>query len=446
MSILVFEAGDAKADNGEWARSYPIPEHKDEYEDIIYDKMIQRNSYILANIVGVFTDWFKSFFPDNYFRTERIKTQSSFADFKSFMRGIYKKDKPTLVIDPSTIESMEESIFGQNMLNRYNLVDPDHDNIGAKMIYSRDLMRSDLFELVFRRNRYRFEINVMIMEQTMDRAINTYNMMLMNIRHNSKFMLHRTIPCIIPMRYIDNIARFHGFDRKTEGFLKFLNSICEFPVIKRITPDGQTMFMFNYELNIQVEVPGFPQRDNPEMSEAIEWGSRVVDSFTFIADLPAEFLYLMPKNQMTQYDKSTPKDPDGIYLISPVYADLDWPKEINGYKLTNRADIMLDDGDKSELNIISVLSQYNMDLYSFVTDFIKHGQKLSDLVMVQVYPNGSYTNIASNLNDNGILELIGARPNKLYTANIYVNFDLMNMIKKERGTEYVGTMEKNTLA
>lgn len=441
MAINVFESGTFHADCGNEHRLYPI-EQSEEIQTIAYDKHIQEVSYIQANIVGAFNDWFLSFFEPDYFKTTRIKTQSSFSDFKSFMKGIYKKDKPILVIDPRSIESVEDSIFGQNMLTRYNMVDPQHDNIGAKMLYSRTIMKSDMFELVYRRNRYRFEFDIMIMEQTMARQMNTYNAMLMNIRHNSKFMLPRTIPHMIPLRYITNIAKFHGYDWKSEAFLEFMNHISEFPIIKRITPSGHYMFYFNQEINIQVETPGFPSKDSPEMSEAIEWGSRIVDSFTMIADLPSEFMYLTPMEFMTKFDKGVDEEPEGIYYISPVYADLDWPTEINGYKITNRIDITLQDGDEPSVNIIPILRDYNMDVYSFIVNFIQNKQKLSDLIMVRVYPNGSYQSIASELSNDGILTLHNPKINKIYTANIYVNFGLINLIQEESKKEYIGTIEK----
>src|SRR5699024_8500402 len=129
MGFQVYEAGSFKPDWGNLQRCYPIGQEP-KLKDIVYDKNVQSISYIQANIVGVFNDWFMSFFPNNYFRTTRIKTQSSFSDFKSWMRGIYKKDKPILVIDPRTIEVVEDFLFGINMLNRYNFIDPDHDNVG----------------------------------------------------------------------------------------------------------------------------------------------------------------------------------------------------------------------------------------------------------------------------------------------------------------------------
>lgn len=441
MPIQVYEAGDFVVDPGDQKRLYPI-EDEPEIQEIVYDKKIQQTSYIQSNIVGVFTDWFTSFFEPGYFKTNRIKTQSAFSEFKSFMKGIYKKDKPILVIDPRAVETAEDSIFGQNMLGRYNMVDPDHDNIGAKLVYSMTIMKSDMFELVYRRNRYRFEVDIMIVEQTMDRQINTYNAMLMNIRHNSKFMLARTVPHMIPIRHIQNIARFHGFDWKSEAFMKFMNTISEYPIIKRVTPNGQYMFYFEQDMNIQVEVPGYPSKDGPEMSDAIEWGARIVDNFTMLADLPSEFLFLTPKQHMTKYDRGIDEDPEGIYYTSPVYADMDWPEEINGYKITNRIDIMLQSEDEPSLNLIPLLRDYNMDVYSFVQDFIGNKQKLADLMMVRVYPNGSCQPIASELSDDGTLTLHDPLHNKIYTANIYLNFQLMNLIKEEAAKTHIGTIEK----
>ena len=440
-TMMIYEQGDFKVDDGSWKRCYPIPPHVDKFQDIVYDRQIQSVSYIQANIVGVFEEWFKSFFADTYFRTERIKTQSSFADFKTFMRGIYKKDKPILVIDPSSVESIEGFLFDQNMLNRYNIVDPKQDPIGAKLVYSLQLMGDETFELNFRRNRYKFEFSVMIMEQTMERAVNTYNWLIMNIRHNSKFMLERILPCVIPIKYIHQIARVHGFDWQSVEFLKYLNSVSQYPITKQTTPDGQTMFMFNLKTSVQVEVPGFPQKDSPEMSEAIEWGARVVDSFTMIADLPSEFLYLSPREMMTKFDTGVDEDPNSVYLISPIYADMDWPVEINGYKRIRMADIMYPTVNKiTELDITHLILEYSEEVYHFVMDFIARNQKLSDLLAVRVYPNGSMQNIASELSNDGKVKLHNPKPNKIYTAIIYLNHGLMNEMREEGNAKYTGTI------
>ena len=58
------------------------------------------------------------------------------------------------MFSPRSPEIVEDSIFAQNMLNRYNLMDPEHDNIGMKMLYAMDVMSSDLFELHYRSQEY----------------------------------------------------------------------------------------------------------------------------------------------------------------------------------------------------------------------------------------------------------------------------------------------------
>ena len=155
FDIQVYPHGTFRLDDGSYERLYPVPKHEDEYPTIRYDKQIQRTSYIQSNIVAVFNEWFQSFFEPDYFKFVRIRTQSSYQDFKSFMKQIYKKEKPFLVIDPRTVELDENSIFAQNMINRYNLIDPGSDGFGAKLLYSIEIMKSDMFQMVYRRNRFR---------------------------------------------------------------------------------------------------------------------------------------------------------------------------------------------------------------------------------------------------------------------------------------------------
>lgn len=441
MALTVLGPGDWVGDDGRYERLYPVPKEED-MSVIMYDQRIQHTSYIQANVVAVFDEWFRSFFEPNYFKFTRIRTQSTVSDFKSFMKQIYKKEMPFLVIDPRSIEHVEESIFGQNMINRFNMIDPKHENIGAKLLYSIDIMRSDIFQMVYRRNRYRFEFDIMIMERTMDRQINTFNNMLMNFRHNSKFLIARTVPHLLPSIHIQNIAKWHGFNYRSDEFLTFLNSISRYPIIRRILPNDQVVFFMKEDLHIQVEVPGIPSRDTPEMSAAIEWGARVTESFTFIADLPSEFLLLTEEEDHTKFDNSIPDDPDSIHYISPVYADLDWPTEINGYTLTNKLDLMVQPGEDPSLNVISQIAAYDESICRTIMEFIAHGGPLSDLVIVRVYPNGSMQEAQYTFDDQGKLTILNPVDNKLYTANIYVNHNSVNMIRDGKTTEFIGTIEK----
>ena len=443
MSLHIITPGDFRVDPGDQQKLYPI-EPVPEYQDVVYDKYIQKTSYIQANIVGCFNDWIKSFFPPDYFKFVRIRTQSSFAEFKSLMKNIYKKEKPFMIIDPRSIEHDENSLFGQNMINRYNLIDPNADDMGAKLLYSIEIMKDDMFELVYRRNRFRFEFDILIMEQTLHRQINTYNMLLMNIRHNSKFLLARKVPHLIPSRYIINIARLHGYDYKSEEFLSFLNTISQYPIIRRITPNGQYSFYMEQQMNLQIEVPGIPAKDTPEMSEAIEWGARITDSFIIYADLPTEFLYLTPSKYLTEYDRSIPEDPDTVSFISPVYADMDWPTEFNGYTLTNRVDVVVQEGDKTFMNLLGVIETDTRDREIFETlkQCVDMDGKLSDLMAVKVYPNGSMIEANYTFDEKGVLTLIDPKYDKLYTVNIYLNMRNINLIRSGKDKKYIGTIEQ----
>lgn len=441
MSIKIYSPTDFIADEGWNGRSYPIEDKPDDSE-IIYDKMMQNTSHIQANLVAVFNNWFCSFFDSTYFRFVRIKTQSTLNDFKSFMKNIYKKDKPYLVIDPRSPEIVEDSIFAQNMLTRYNMVDPDHDNIGMKMLYAMDVMNSDLFELHYRRMRWRIEFDIMIMEESMNRRDNTFTRMIMNIRHNSKFTLIRNVPVVLPMRYIQNIARFHGKDWKSDEFLEFLNSISKYPIIKRFLGNGKPVFMMRYELHVYVETPGFPSKDGPENSEAIELGARIVDQFIFTADLPSEFIFLTKKEYVGLFDHHIEETPADITFLSPVYADMPWPKELNGFILTNKVDIQVQADDDPTLQIIPFLEEYNQEVYEEVMNFVHHGGKISTLVQVRVYPNGSMKDVGTVLHDDGTLVILNPIPNKLYTACIYVNLKDVNLIRDGKSKEYIGEIEK----
>lgn len=443
MGIEVYLPGDFIPDPGGNDRHYLIPEEREpDLSELIYDKKIQPVSYIQANLVAVFDKWFRSFFEPDYFKFVRIKTQSSLAEFKSFMKEIYKKDKPFLVIDPRPPEVVEDSIFAFNMLNRYNLVDPEHDNIGAKLVYSLGVLETDKLELRFRRNHYKIEFDVMIMEQTINRQTDTYNAMIMNIRHKSMFMLPRRIPVVIPNHHIRNVANFHSMKWDSEEFLHFLNQHSRYPILRRMMPNNQLMFLMEQDVNIRVESTGFPARDTPEMSEAIEWGARIVDSFIFSAILPSEFIFLTKPEHVGLFDRGIEDDPDAITYISPIYADPIWPKEINGYTLTNTLDIEVQEGDDNKLRILDLIKDYDASIHSEIIRWVDHKLPIKELVMVRAYPNGSQKECGTILHDDGVLAFVAPEMNKLYTANIYVNLHNINAIRRGENMKFVGTIEK----
>lgn len=429
-------------DFGDLHRLYPIIDEPD-ISTIYYDKTPQRTSLTMANIVGVFNDWILSFFPERYFKFVRIRTQSAYSEFKSFMKQIYKKEKPFLVIDPETVDNDEESIFNWNMLGRYNMYDPQNENVGAQMIYALDVAESDKFRWCFRRNRYKFNMNILIMEQTLDRQLNTYNNMLMHIRHNSKFMITRTIPIYLPDKQIQLIAQIHGFDYHADEFVQFLNSISRYPITKVTNTRGQLVFQMLLEMNIRFEVPGLPSKDSPETSNAIEWGARITDEFSLNVDMPSEFILTVPEKFYTPLKKYVEETPEDISVISPVYADMDWPMEIGGFKATTKFDVMVHEGDDPSVDISHMLYQYDEQFQRELDDFLRHNGKLSDFMKVKVYPNGSMEEAAYTVSNTGVLTLTNPIMDKIYTVILYVDHQVVNLIREGKSASYLGTIQRD---
>ena len=221
-----------------------------------------------------------------------------------------------------------------------------------------------------------------------------------------------------------------------------MNQYSKYPIMRRIMGTDQWMFFLEMDVNIQVEVPSFPARDTPETSDAIEWGARVVDSFTFSAILPSEFIFLTKKEHVGMFDHGVRDEPDAITYISPVYADPVWPKEYNGYILTNSLSIEVQEGDETKMPILEVIRDYSTDVYTTIMDWVAHGQKLSELVMTRAYMNGSQKECGALLHDDGVFELVAPDTNKLYTVNVYVNLHNINAIRRGENMKFVGTIEK----
>lgn len=145
---------------------------------------------------------------------------------------------------------------------------------------------------------------------------------------------------------------------------------------------------------------------------------------------------------MVKYDRSIQEEPNQVSVISPIYADREWPDEVNGYTRTNKLDIIVNEGDDNRLNLLVAIRDYNPDIYDTIVEFIQHHRKLSDLVLTKVYSNGSMVEAASTLGDDGILTLDHPQVGKMYTVNVYVNLQTINLIRSGKNKEYIGTIEK----
>lgn len=415
--------------------------------DLIYDQRIQKISYIQANMAAVFREWFTGFFPPDYFRHIRMKSESTFTAFKSFMKDIYHKEPPVLVIDPNTIEHVDDFLFGTNVVNRYNLVDPKSDNVGAKILYSLAMIETEKIKLHYRRNRYRFRFDVMVMERSLNRSLDLYNYLIMNMRHNSKFMLFRRVPNLLPSHMIRSIAKINGFDSPDQKFLEWINArAIGCTITTRTLPSGQVMFFAEQDCHIQVEVPDMPAHDSPEQAEAIEVGARVTDSFIFTVDLPSEYFCTMEHEVTKDYIRYEEGDDPDIHYITKS-DDYKWEKgmdlEIGDYTLLNRVDVTIQDDQDNALDLLTVLNDVDAQMRKTAEALLRDSNVTlpEPLFLVKII-KGTKELTDFNLSDDGILTINFPDYSKIYHIYVYVNQKYINMYSSALNSEWIGDIQK----
>lgn len=415
--------------------------------DLIYDQRIQKISYIQANMAAVFREWFTGFFPPDYFRHIRMKSESTFTAFKSFMKDIYHKEPPVLVIDPNTIEHVDDFLFGTNVVNRYNLVDPKSDNVGAKILYSLAMIETEKIKLHYRRNRYRFRFDVMIMERSLNRSLDLYNYLIMNMRHNSKFMLFRRVPNLLPSHMIRSIAKINGFNSPDQKFLEWINArAIGCTITTRTLPSGQVMFFAEQDCHIQVEVPDMPAHDSPEQAEAIEVGARVTDSFIFTVDLPSEYFCTMEHEVTKDYIRYEEGDDPDIHYITKS-DDYKWEEgmdlEIGDYTLLNRVDVTIQDDQDNALDLLTVLNDVDAQMRKTAEALLRDSNVTlpEPLFLVKII-KGTKEFTDFNLSDDGILTINFPDYSKIYHIYVYVNQKYINMYSSALNSEWIGDIQK----
>lgn len=439
-------------DDGRFNKLYPITKENSE-QFLVYDNTVQKISHIQANLVAIFEDWLMSYFPDDFFKTRRLTTQSSFADFKSFMKDIYKKEKPIVVIDVSPIQYDESALFANNAMNRFNMIDPRYDDATGKILYSIEVLSIGNIELRFRRNRFSFSFDVLYMTSSMNRQHDLYTYILMNMRISSKFSVYRTVNNLIPLEYIQNIASFAGFkDYRSDEFLEYLNQYSRYPIIKRILPNGMYMFYMSQNISLYFEIPNSVSMDSPEKSAAFEKGARIRQQVTVSADLPSEFIFLTTRENGMKYQKFLDKEPENVYYIMPDLSFPEFEKEISFNDrlftaITSTKLMIEDDKDGNVVNVLEdIIAAADADIYENIKEYISSGNMVSDIILVvlyrQDYLKKKIQSTRYHPTNDGFIDIPNPNFRELYQLVTYVSFSTLNEFKIKKNKEYIGTIEK----
>ena len=428
----------------------PLDPEVEPIYSVLYDKQIQNTSLIQANVVEIFDKWFQSFFPHNYFREVRIATEAPFTEFKSAIRQIYKKEYPLLLINPVSVEPVDDFIFSTNMINRYSRTDPMNDGeTGMKLMYSLCLMETDKIHILYRRNRFAFRFETMIVERSAPRRDDTYNFLLMNMRHRSKFTMARRVATYIPLQMMVNVAAYHGLDIKSDEFMAFVNQISTCPIEKRMTPNGKTQFYAHQEIHVHVDIPDFPSRDSVDKAGAIDIAARLTDSFVFTVDLPAEFIAVIPRDKACEYrkcGKDAEIDPDELFYINneivSVERDLYAPRNIGErFKLVSRYDVQLTKTDRNVVHIMDFLKDMDVELAAWMQLAIEQGLNLEDIVRVKVFTKTEECEVS--MSETGEVTIVDADYRNIYFVFLYIDYTELNRLQTEFDTQHIGTVKQD---
>ena len=426
----------------------PLDPQVDPIYSVLYDKQVQHTSLIQANVVEIFDKWFQSFFPHNFFKEVRIATEAPFSEFKSCIRQIYKKEYPFLLINPVSVDPVDDFLFSTNMINRYSRFDPQDDSeTGMKLMYSLCLMETDKIHILYRRNRYAFRFEVMIIERSVARRDDLYNFLLMNLRHRSKFTLARRVATYIPLQMMVNVAAYHGLDIKSDQFMEFVNRISVCPIEKRMTPNGKTQFFAHMDLHVHVEVPDFPSRDSTDKAGAIDIAARMTDSFVFTVDLPAEFIAVVPKEQASDYKSNVDElDPEELFYINnemvSAQLGLSAPRNIGErFKLVSRYDVQLTKTDRNMIHMLEFIRDMDADLARIFELAIIGKKNLEDIVRVKVFTKEE--EVETHLADDGTLTIVDADYRNIYFVFIYMDYTVLNQIQSELDLKTIGTVKQD---
>lgn len=216
-----------------------------------------------GNITCFITEYIKSLFPQNYFKTIHISSTIAYRQFDIFKNTngeILKKRPPMLIIRPR-VEIMDNDTFlnGTYLTTRImdSYMDTSYTNLQP---FIEDTEKG--INMKFLLNRMKINFEVYIITSTMMEQLNMANFLKNRVRQDRPFFLSTSLESFVPREMMELLSKdskvpMYDEDGSIKPFLDYINGISLYPIsYKMKNSSGNDEFFRFYPVNVDTTISG----------------------------------------------------------------------------------------------------------------------------------------------------------------------------------------------
>lgn len=388
-------------------------------------------SSIIGSVTAYITEYFKSKFPDSFFKDTYISSTMAASAIKKDYGDVKKRPylfvQPQFDLSPGIMNELPllftdtSWVFLKNLRKNYNLVFEDNDT-GVRVFNG------------FKRTKISYRLGIKVNSEI--QGWNTISYIDQNFQTNGWFYLNNVyLNNQVPQFIIENMVKRLGLDLNEpldrEQFQQYLlkysfNGIEE---VKDMST-GNNRYVYKYPVNILINYPDMSNQNKTMRNNVIQ-NSQI--EFTITAELWTPSMFILELDSMERFKNLPPINPkkyeeDGKYRFSLIMNQDYIPYSKYGRNLLMKrnfipeVNVEYDEIDLKPVMPINVFKACNI-LKEFKIP-------MSKLFTVDLYINGNklFDEMYSVDEKDFILKTKNPMKNTTYTVTIYADMEILNKI------------------
>lgn len=246
-------------------------------------------AHTYGNVTCFITEYLKSLFPKDYFKTVHISSSIAYRQFNIFQntkKEFIRKRKPMLIIRPRVeLNDSDTFLYNTYLTTRItdNYMDTTFTNL-QDFIYDRERGNHMKFLL----NRLKMFFDVTIVTETQLEQLNQAHYFKNRVRQDHPFFLTTSLESFIPKEMMEMMSEDVGIplyddEKSVKPFLDYVNGVSMYPISYKLkNSSGNDEFFRYYPVNIDTTISGL----------SIDDGSKrgfISDTFTTTFTVSTEF-------------------------------------------------------------------------------------------------------------------------------------------------------------
>lgn len=350
-------------------------------------------AHTYGNMTCFITEYIRSLFPKDYFKTVHISSTIAYRQFNIFQntkKEFIRKTKPMLIIRPR-VEINDSDTFLYNTYLTTRITDNYMDTSFTNL---QDFISDNEHgvHIKFLLNRLKMFFDVTIVSETQIAQLNVAHFLKNRIRQDKPFFLQTSLENYVPREIFEEMSKvvgipLYGEDGSIKNFLDYLNGVSMYPIsykMKNATANDE-FFRF-YPVNIDTTFQGL----------AIDDGSKrgMVDNmFTTTFTVSTEFnsaglyYYFSKDTALHDYDFSLANGHGDSLKLIPIFTvdNLYARKYAEGWNLYMSPIYKIDpESLEAKQDILDFSEFINNSIQSVLDYHKKHGLSLDLFLKVFV--------------------------------------------------------------